>query len=594
MPDTKITALAAITTVAPANDLFAIVDVSDNSMAASGTTKNITTNQILGAGGTATIASATISGDLTARNWFVTGGTLPGVGNGNPFAYRIGGGGLGIGAATETGTTAPIVFYCGQGGVEQYRIAPLGVNTWSDGAGGTRMTLNSTGLAITGDLTVRTSGLVVNANGVGIGSATSGSKFYVYDAGAVSAQIASALGGGSNLLLTANATGGEMNMLNGLALLFKTGNTERYRIGNDGTAIWSVGGSTAMTLNSTGLGVGTSPAIKLDVVDAGNTFAARFRGNGGTNFVAIGTTGFGASINGYTAGFAATADLVLQPNGGNVGIGVTPSAINVGRGLEVGAVGNGLWCNNSSYNQFTQNAYNTTASATGWRYAAAASTAAVRVQLGGGEFTVYNATAGTAGNDLTWTQRMNLDASGNLLVGVASSGNRLDIQKSTDCTVLVKSTGANTNIAMDYVSSYGNHTIRKSGTTVWDYGVINDATATPAFKISNASSVGVQLVSGATAWTTLSDETVKDIIEPIGNAVAKVGSLRSVIGKFKTDSEGTRRSFLIAQDVKSVLPEAVDVVGENNELGLRYTEVIPLLVAAIKELAAEVNALKNA
>jgi len=87
---------------------------------------------------------------------------------------------------------------------------------------------------------------------------------------------------------------------------------------------------------------------------------------------------------------------------------------------------------------------------------------------------------------------------------------------------------------------------------------------------------------------------VKDIIEPISNAVAKVGSIRSVIGKFKTDDSSKRRSFLIAQDVQSVLPEAVDVVGENNELGLRYTEVIPLLVAAIKELTAEVNALKNA
>jgi len=189
---------------------------------------------------------------------------------------------------------------------------------------------------------------------------------------------------------------------------------------------------------------------------------------------------------------------------------------------------------------------------------------------------------------------MTLDASGNLLVGVTSSGNRLDIQKSTDCTVLVKSTGANTNIAMDYVSSYGNHTIRKSGTAVWDYGVINDSSATPAFKISNASAVGVQLVSGATAWTTLSDETVKDIIEPITNAITKVGSLRSVIGKFKTDDASKRRSFLIAQDVFAVLPEAVDVVGEKNELGVRYSDVIPLLVAAIKELSAEVNALKNA
>jgi len=77
MADTKITALAAITTVAPANDLFAIVDVSDNSMAASGTTKNITTNQILGAGGTATLASATITGALGAAGLNVTGSTIP-------------------------------------------------------------------------------------------------------------------------------------------------------------------------------------------------------------------------------------------------------------------------------------------------------------------------------------------------------------------------------------------------------------------------------------------------------------------------------------------------------------------------------------
>jgi hypothetical protein len=46
-------------------DVLPIVDVSDTTMAASGTTKKITSNQILGAGGTATLASATITGDLT-------------------------------------------------------------------------------------------------------------------------------------------------------------------------------------------------------------------------------------------------------------------------------------------------------------------------------------------------------------------------------------------------------------------------------------------------------------------------------------------------------------------------------------------------
>ena len=65
MPDAKITALTAISVIDPAVDPLPIVDVSDTAMAASGTTKKITINQLLGASGTATLASATISGDLT-------------------------------------------------------------------------------------------------------------------------------------------------------------------------------------------------------------------------------------------------------------------------------------------------------------------------------------------------------------------------------------------------------------------------------------------------------------------------------------------------------------------------------------------------
>ena len=67
MPDTKITALAAIgaNPIIPSTFPIPMVDLTDTSMAASGTTKKVTVNQILGAGGTATLASATITGDLT-------------------------------------------------------------------------------------------------------------------------------------------------------------------------------------------------------------------------------------------------------------------------------------------------------------------------------------------------------------------------------------------------------------------------------------------------------------------------------------------------------------------------------------------------
>jgi hypothetical protein len=108
-----------------------------------------------------------------------------------------------------------------------------------------------------------------------------------------------------------------------------------------------------------------------------------------------------------------------------------------------------------------------------------------------------------------------------------------------------------------------------------------------AYIVYNQAGTGVYVVDGGTSWAGVSDERLKDIIEPITNGLNKVSTLRTVIGKFKTDSEGTRRSFLIAQDVQAVLPEAISIQDEETgTLGLSYTDVIPLLVASIQELKA--------
>jgi hypothetical protein len=118
-----------------------------------------------------------------------------------------------------------------------------------------------------------------------------------------------------------------------------------------------------------------------------------------------------------------------------------------------------------------------------------------------------------------------------------------------------------------------------------------------AFLVYNNNNTGMYMSYGATSWTANSDERLKDIIEPITDAANKVASMRSVIGKYKSDEEGTRRSFLIAQDVQAVLPEAISThknEGDDTEyLGVSYTDVIPLLVAAIKELKAEIDLLKG-
>ena len=105
-----------------------------------------------------------------------------------------------------------------------------------------------------------------------------------------------------------------------------------------------------------------------------------------------------------------------------------------------------------------------------------------------------------------------------------------------------------------------------------------------------ANTNGVELAAGATAWAAISDEREKDIIEPISNALMKLADIRTVIGKYKTDPEDTRRSFLIAQDIQAVLPEAVSE--SDGVLSLRYAEVIPLLLAAVKELTTRVAVLE--
>ena len=113
------------------------------------------------------------------------------------------------------------------------------------------------------------------------------------------------------------------------------------------------------------------------------------------------------------------------------------------------------------------------------------------------------------------------------------------------------------------------------------------------FVYPGTTSGGVYLTYGATSWAGNSDERLKTNLKPIENAIEKVSTLRAVTGRFKADEEGVSRSFLIAQDVQAVLPEAVNTKDdEMGTLGLRYTDVIPLLTAAIKEQQTIINDLK--
>jgi hypothetical protein len=111
------------------------------------------------------------------------------------------------------------------------------------------------------------------------------------------------------------------------------------------------------------------------------------------------------------------------------------------------------------------------------------------------------------------------------------------------------------------------------------------------FYVKNGAATGVLLTTAATSWASSSDERIKTAITPFENPLEKICSLRAGTGRYLEEDENMSRSFLVAQDVQKILPEAVDIgEDENNTLQLRYTDIIPLLVASVKELKATVDA----
>jgi len=206
---------------------------------------------------------------------------------------------------------------------------------------------------------------------------------------------------------------------------------------------------------------------------------------------------------------------------------------------------------------------------------------------------VFSTTADGASSP---TERMRITSDGILLVGTTSLSTitgEAAAKTQVAGNFIVGNAVAATNVVATIngvVSKAGRIAFAESGDIKWLIGN-GAASENGVFEIyDNVNGTGVQLAKSGTSWSAISDEREKDIIEPISNASHKVSSLRAIIGKYKTDQSGTRRSFLIAQDVQAVLPEAVDDT-DPNKLGVRYTEVIPLLVAAIKEQQALIQAL---
>jgi hypothetical protein len=130
--------------------------------------------------------------------------------------------------------------------------------------------------------------------------------------------------------------------------------------------------------------------------------------------------------------------------------------------------------------------------------------------------------------------------------------------------------------------SYGGKFVAEKANT--NYGVYAEA----RFGATNWAGyfVGNVYVSGT--FSNPSDERLKKEIKPLKSSLSKLLN----IGGYSFLKDEKLQFGVIAQELQKVIPEIVEE-GEEGYLSVRYLELIPLLIEAVKELSAEVDKLRS-
>ena len=374
-----------------------------------------------------------------------------------------------------------------------------------------------------------------------------------------------------------------------------------------------------------------------------------FNGPVGTTTAAAGAFTTLSATGNVTLGDASTDTLnvgnggLIKDASGNLGLGVTPSAWS---GYKVLQAGIASFAGGSSGAYLIQDNAYTDNSGAGWKYINS-SYAAAQYYAASGAHVWRTAPSGTAGNAITFTQAMTLDASGNLLLGTTSSSytgaNRVAVVANGATQALFGlATGGTskgylysdaTNILLYSESATGymgfgtNNTERaridssgnllvgttsaggQGGLTVYPNG--SGTSVQLSFKkaadgiqntvqvfFAGSTQVGsVTYTNTATAFNTSSDYRLKNTIAPMTGALAKVAQLKPVT--YKWNADGSDGEGFIAHELAEVFPNAVtgekDAVREDGSIkpqGIDTSFLVATLTAALQELKAEFDAYK--
>jgi hypothetical protein len=97
----------------------------------------------------------------------------------------------------------------------------------------------------------------------------------------------------------------------------------------------------------------------------------------------------------------------------------------------------------------------------------------------------------------------------------------------------------------------------------------------------------------ATGTIQTSDANLKTNIDPSPYGLNEVMQMDAVQFNWKTDPNGKKEVGFLAQDIEKLIPEAVVNSGPDAPLGMKYSELIPVLVKAIQEQQKKIAALEK-
>lgn len=505
------------------------------------------------------------------------------------------------GSITFSGLTSGRVTYAGTGGLLQdsanltFDGTTLTANALTVSNAATLSGGTANGVTYLNGSKVLTTGgaLTFDGTNLGVGTASPSYGVDVRGASGVGIQIFETSTGNNNrLILTQQATVSTYNST------FSTGS---------GAHAWQLGGSEQMRLNSTGLGIGTSSPENLlqastrfgvsssGIVRWGQTVTVSGRANSGYLTWDTGLVGLGYEGAGAIAFQTNSLERMRLDSSGNVGIGnSSPNALfvvgasqtradsgvyaQISGGLEICATvaqdyraqietdSSTFYIGSNSYYSGGWNVYDT-------------NRAPANITLTSESGNSYIAFRTSTSNSGYPAERARIDSSGNLLVGTTNTN------------------PIGSNVAGIVGSPTGNLSISRDGAPSLDLNrYTSDGTIARFYR--SATQVGsISVTTTATAYNTSSDYRLKENIQPMTGALAKVAALKPCTYKWKAD--GSDGEGFIAHELADVFPhavtgekDAVDEDGNPKYQGIDTSFLVATLTAAIQEQQTIINQLK--